>query len=279
MNTFDWIVTYLLAALLGLAVGSYLNVVIYRLPLGMSTAKPPSHCPRCQYRLKPYDNIPVLSYLFLGGKCRNCGEKISFRYTAVELVNGLLWVSCVWLFWEKSIALACINAAVSSIFICVFWIDLEHKVIFDRFHVMLLLLGIITVFLDSEYGWLSHLLGGVLGFGILFLLGLVFEKIYGEEALGGGDIKLTGAVGLLLGWERLLLAILLSSLSAAVIMLVIRLVRKEADEKTEEGADEREDSYVEKHALPFAPFLVTGFLVSLYFGNEILRAYLSLFAL
>ena len=95
METVYLVFTYVLTGLLGLCIGSFLNVVIYRVPLGMSVVYPPSHCPKCDYKLKWYDNIPVLSYCLLGGKCRSCGEHISFRYTVVELANMLLWLASV----------------------------------------------------------------------------------------------------------------------------------------------------------------------------------------
>ena len=139
------IVVYVLAGLLGLCVGSFLNVVIYRVPNGMSIATPPSHCPKCGYRLRAVDNIPVLSYVFLGGKCHNCKEHISFRYTAVELLNMALWLLCVLIFWKKSIVYACMAAAACSVFICIAFIDLEHQLIFDRFIITLFVLGVVAI--------------------------------------------------------------------------------------------------------------------------------------
>ena len=110
-----------MASILGLCVGSFLNVVIYRVPNKMSLAYPPSHCTTCDYTLKWYDNIPVLSYIMLGGRCRSCKTHISFRYTAVEIANMLLWLLSVLLFWEESIAMAVIAALSSTLFICIFF--------------------------------------------------------------------------------------------------------------------------------------------------------------
>ena len=262
METYYLISAYLLAGIFGLCVGSFLNVVIYRVPCGMSLAKPNSHCPMCKYELRWYDNIPILSYLILGGKCRSCKTHISFRYTAVELANMLLWLLSAFLFWEKSIPLACISAAVMSIFLCIFFIDLEHKIIFDRFQLMLLALGVAVIFFDKDWGWLSHLIGGVSGFLVFFLLSWGFEKLCHREGLGGGDVKLTGVAGLLLGWERLLLSLLIATIPAALIMLILS--------RGKEG-EERE--------FPFAPFLVIGFGISLLFGTEIIEWYLSLLGL
>ena len=127
IETYYLIVTYVLFGLFGLCVGSFLNVVIYRLPNGMSLAKPNSHCPKCKYELRWYDNIPVISYLMLGGKCRSCKTHISFRYTAVELANMIMWLASALLFWERSVVMAIIYAIVSSLFICIFFIDLEDR--------------------------------------------------------------------------------------------------------------------------------------------------------
>ena len=259
MELYYLITAYILAGLLGVCVGSFLNVVIYRLPNNMSLSKPNSHCPTCKYELHWYDNIPVISYMMLGGKCRKCKTHISFRYTAVELANMILWLLCVFLFWEKNPVLACVYAIAFSVFICVFFIDLEHKIIFDRFHVILLALGIVTLAVDKDFAWMSHLIGAVGGYGAFYLIAFVFEKICKKEGLGGGDIKLAGAAGLLLGWERLLLALIIATIPAAIIMSISKR-GKEGEEKE----------------FPFAPFLVIGFSVSMLFGAQIINWYLSL---
>lgn len=262
MEKYYLLCVYVLSGILGLCVGSFLNVVIYRLPHNMSLAKPGSHCPSCKYELHWYDNIPVLSYLMLGGKCRKCKTHISFRYTAVELANTLLWLLCVFLFWEKSIPLACIYIIVLSVFICVFFIDLEHQIIFDRFQIILLVLGVASIFFDKDFGWLSHVIGGVVGFAVFYLISWSFEKLCGKEGLGGGDVKLAGVVGLLLGWERLLLGLLIATIPAAVIMLILS--------KGKKG---------ENRQFPFAPFLVVGFGASMLFGTQIIGWYLALLGL
>lgn len=262
MEKYYLLCVYVLSGILGLCVGSFLNVVIYRLPHNMSLAKPGSHCPSCKYELHWYDNIPVLSYLMLGGKCRKCKTHISFRYTAVELANTLLWLLCVFLFWEKSIPLACIYIIVLSVFICVFFIDLEHQIIFDRFQIILLVLGVASIFFDKDFGWLSHVIGGVVGFSVFYLISWGFEKLCGKEGLGGGDVKLAGVVGLLLGWERLLLGLLIATIPAAVIMLILS--------KGKKG---------ENRQFPFAPFLVVGFGASMLFGTQIIGWYLALLGL
>lgn len=262
MDKFYFTVAYILAGIIGLCVGSFLNVVIYRLPNKMNLAKPNSHCTSCNYSLRWYDNIPVLSYLMLGGKCRKCKTHISCRYMIVELANAALWVLCVLLFWEKSIALACVYALVCSVFVCIFCIDLEHKIIFDRFQVILLILAILSIFFDKSYTWGSHLLGGLVGFGLFFLVAWVFEKISQKEGLGGGDVKLACVAGLLLGWERLIFALVIATVPAAIIMSIVKR-GKEGEEKE----------------FPFAPFLIIGFTIAMFFGTPILTWYLSFLGL
>jgi len=260
LETYYLIVAYVLAGLLGVCVGSFLNVVIYRLPIGMRLDKPDSHCPKCGYKLRALDNIPVLSYLFLGGKCRKCKEKISFRYTAVELGNMLAWLACVWMFWEESWVFAVLCAIASSLLICVFFIDLEHMIIFDRFQIMLGVLAIAAIFFDPHYDWLSHVIGGAAGFAVFYGVYAVFYYGLKKDALGGGDIKLAAVMGLMLGWERLILGLLIASVAGSIILIIIS--------KRQNAEKERE--------YPFAPFLCAGFWIALMFGAPIIEWYISL---
>ena len=254
------LITYILGGIYGLCVGSFLNVVIYRLPLSMRLDKPRSHCPRCGYTLRAIDNVPVFSYLFLGGRCRNCKERISPRYMAVELLNMVLWLLSVDLFYDRGFVFTCVVALTASVMISVFFIDLEHMIIPDSLQLILLGLGVVAIFFDPEYVWHSHLIGLLVGFLFFYGIYALFYYGFGKEALGGGDIKLAAVAGLLLGWERLLLGLVLSSVSAAVILVVI---------SRREGA-ERDREY------PFGPFLAVGFLLALYVGAPIINAYLGL---
>lgn len=281
MESYYLIVTYVLTALIGLAVGSFLNVVIYRVPRDMSIATPSSHCPSCGYRLRAYDNIPVLSYLILGGKCRKCKTHISFRYTMVELANTLLWLLSVYLFWDRSIVYAIVCALVSSVFLCIFFIDLENGIIPDRFQLMLIALGAVATHFDPDFEWYSHLIGGAVGFLSFLLIARVFEKVCGVTGLGDGDIKLAGTAGLLLGWERLIFAILVATLPFAIILLIMRLFRISPNREGKNDPmaalrEECEEGEIPEGAFPFAPMLVSGFAVALFFGTAVLRWYLSL---
>ena len=247
---------YFFGALLGLCFGSFLNVLIYRLPNGMNIATPPSHCPKCQYRLKWYDNIPVLSYCILRGKCRSCGEKISFRYTAVELINTLLWVACVAMFLSENIPLVCISAFACSVLLCMFFTDLETRIVPDSLQIALLMLGVAAIFFD-RVAWYDHLIGAA-AFGLLFwLVAFFFERVTGKEALGGGDIKLAIAAGMLLGWQKMLAAMVIATVFGSIILVLLQKIRR----------NDRGTEY------PFVPFMATGIALMLFFGDMLIEWY------
>lgn len=260
------IFTYVLTGLLGLCIGSFLNVVIYRVPLGMSVAYPPSHCPKCDNKLKWYDNIPVLSYCMLRGRCRRCGERISIRYTVVELANMLLWLVSVFLFFSfdaYDIVKTVCTMILSSVLICVFFIDFEHKIIPDRFSVILAVLGIVMTVCEavlSDGRWTDHLIGLAVGGGFFLLVYYLSLWIYKREGIGFGDVKLMAAAGLYLGWAGTFIAVLIGSVAGSVILLILR-GRKKSDRFTE---------------YPFAPFLAAGILVAALFGDALTSWYLGL---
>ena len=254
---------YILAGIVGLCVGSFLNVVIYRVPNGMSVAMPPSHCPKCNYQLKWYDNIPVLSYLLLGGKCRSCKEPISFRYTAVEILNALLWLVAVWAFWQKSPVYAGIVACACSVMVCVAFIDLEHQLIFDRFVIILACLGVGAIFFEPNMmPWYEHLIGFAVATATFMAVYFGAQAIFKKEALGGGDVKLAMAMGLFIGWKNFLFSMLVASVVASIVLLILQKVSR-----AEKGKE-----------YPFAPFLVLGFLVATFLGDIVVNAYISLLA-
>ena len=251
---------FIMAGLVGLCVGSFLNVVIYRVPNGMNLARPSSHCTTCDYVLRWYDNIPVLSYIILGGRCRKCGQRISPRYMIVEIVNALLWLLSAHLFLDENPVYAVICAIVLSALICIFFIDLEHLLIFNRFVIIVLVAGIVAIFFDRYTEWYDHLIGTA-AFGGAFLL-IYYGAIWilKREGLGFGDVKLAFAAGLLLGWQRMLFAMLIASVSASIILVILRRVRGD-----EEG-----------HEYPFGPFLAVGIGAAMLFGAPVISWYTSL---
>ncbi len=253
---FYFVTACVLAGVLGLCVGSFLNVVIYRIPREMSIVRPASHCPKCGYKLKWYDNIPIISYCILGGKCRSCKAHISFRYTLVETANCILWIFSVYWF-KNNFIYALIAMAICSLSLCIFCIDYEHMLIFDRFQIAILVFGIAAIFFDHTV-WYDHLIGGAVGLLVFMGVAVIMGRILGREALGGGDVKLAAVTGLFLGWQKLIIMMLVASIGGSIIMLIIRIKTKEDKE------------------VCFGPFLTVGLLTAMFFGTNIIDRYLTL---
>lgn len=260
MEQFYLICTYVLAGVLGLCVGSFLNVVIYRLPREMSLAFPGSHCTTCNYELKWYDNIPVLSWLMLGGRCRKCREPISVRYTVVELANMALWLLSVAMFWEKTPVYAVVCALACSVLICIFFIDLEHMLIFNRTILIVAAAGLVAMFHDTYTVPADHVIGALVGGGVFALLYFGAILVTKREAMGFADVKLAAAAGLLLGWQKLVLAILVGSVVGSVVLVILNRA-KHQDRNTE---------------YPFGPFIVGGMLIALLVGEPLINWYVGI---
>lgn len=260
MEQYYLVCAYVFAGLLGLCVGSFLNVVIYRLPRNMSLAFPGSHCTTCDYQLKWYDNIPVVSWLLLGGKCRKCREPISPRYTVVELANTALWLLSVALFWENSPVYAVVSAMVCSVAICIFFIDLEHMLIHNRFVLLLAAAGLIAMFHDDFTKPADHIIGLLVGGGVFAVLYFGAIAVLKREAMGFGDVKFAAAAGLFLGWQKLLFAVLVASVVGSIVLVILNRVKDQ----------ERTTEY------PFGPFLVGGMLLALFAGAPIITWYVGL---
>ena len=258
-----------LTVLIGLCVGSFLNVVIYRLPKNMSLAKPSSHCTTCDYKLRWYDNIPVLSYIFLRGKCRKCGQKISFRYPFVELLNAALWFLALMLNTnfiiptiQTNYLLFVVSALTFSVLICVFFCDYDNMEIPDEFQIALLILGVVSL-LSNNVDVKSQVYGFLIGGGFFALFALAFYLIRKKEGLGFGDIKLMAVLGLILGFKRTIFTIIISSIFGAIILLILNIKNK--GEKNKE--------------YPFATFIVPSAIISWFVGEMCVNWYLSLFGL
>ncbi|MBR3790898.1 MAG: prepilin peptidase [Clostridia bacterium] len=253
-------IVYIFVAILGLCVGSFLNVLIYRVPNQMSIIKPDSHCPNCKKKLKWWHNIPVLSWLCLGGRCAYCRTPISPRYIMVEILNMVLWLGCALVFWKINIVLATSMMIGCSILITIAFIDFEHKYIPDRFQIALLIVGILCAIFDPVWGWASHVIGLFVGGGVLLLFyGLGF-LLYKKEALGFGDVKLMAVCGLILGWQSVLVALFFGAILGAIGCLIMRAISKD-------GARE----------YAFAPYLALGVILAMFFGADIVAIYLGLF--
>ena len=239
----------------GLCVGSFLNVVIARVPAGRSIVSPRSACPRCATPIAWYDNIPLLSFVLLGARCRKCREPISWRYPAVELATGLLFV---WALAERGLTLDLIPALLLVTgLIVITGIDLDHQLIPDVISLPGIAVGLVASAVTGRPGWLDSLIGILLGGGI-FLLIIVASR----GGMGGGDMKMGAMLGAFLGWQMALVAILVAILAGGVLAIAVLALRRKG----------------RKDALPFGPFLAFGGLVSLFRGEALLAWYLGTFA-
>lgn len=245
---------YILLFLLGLCVGSFCNVLIFRIPKEEEFVRMPSHCMSCGHELKWYELIPVFSWLLQGGRCRACGVKLSAQYPIVEAINGIMWLVTGILFrgdWV-SVGLYC---GFFSLLMVLSVIDWRTFIIPNGINLAILILGIVRVATDPT-NWLSYLIG-MLSVSAVFLL---LHVLTGGNGLGMGDVKLVAAAGLLLGWQKLLLAVLVGSVSGAVIHMV----------RMKHGADRK---------LAFGPYLAAGIWLAALVGEPLIRAYLGLFGL
>lgn len=213
------------AFVFGIMIGSFLNVVILRLPKKEDLVKKRSYCPACGNQLRWYHNVPLVSYIFLKGKCGFCGHRISWRYPLIELLTGLV---AIWLLPAElnleSLGFFLFYFAIACIFISHFFIDLDHHLLLDSLN--LYLLAIILPYAVIMHQWQFWLIGAALGFGAPLLVTWIFYKIRGQIGLGGGDIKLYGILGLLLGPTGIMFTIFLSCFVGAVLGLILIAMKK-----------------------------------------------------
>ncbi|MCR5348744.1 MAG: prepilin peptidase [Bacilli bacterium] len=262
------VTTIVLTILLGLCVGSFLNVVIYRLPNDMSLVRPASHCPKCGNPIKWYDNIPLVSYIVLRGKCRHCKEPISFRYPMVELLNAILWFLCLLCFTNFIIAgnemnwlRFIVSCIVCSTLLCVFFCDLDNMEIPEVFMLILLLCGIVLLLDHPSQENIMLKVFGFLGAGLLFyLVNLVFKLIRKRDGIGFGDIELIACAGLILGGYNTIFALVVSCVCGGIALVVLTIVRKH----------DKDEEY------PFAVILTSGIALAMFVGPYVVNWYLGL---
>lgn len=242
---------------IGLCIGSFLNVVIWRLPLeGMSIVRPGSHCPSCGASIRPTDNVPVLSWLLLGGKCRSCRASISVRYPLVELLVGAGFVAVgygAWLSGATGWALASVlvrDLVFFGLMVPITFIDIDHRIIPDELSLGGLVAGLLLSFAPGGE-WGDALLGGLVGGGFLYLTAWGYEKVRKVEGMGGGDIKLIAMIGAFVGWRGVILTIFAASMLGLVAGFAA--MRKGGDGM--------------RTAIPFGPFLCAGGLLARYAGD------------
>ncbi len=277
-------------SILGLLVGSFLNVVVYRLPIMMqrdwkdqcceyleiensipdandssakfevfNLQKPDSHCPHCNHKIKPWENIPVLSYLILGGKCSNCSSKISLRYPSVEFINGVLSALVAATFGASWLTLALLLMTWSLVALTL--IDFDHQLLPDNITLPLLWLGLLVNTLDLGFGVSIRdaVIGAIAGYLVLWFFYWAFKLITGKEGMGYGDFKLLAALGAWMGWQSLLPIVILSSLAGAIFGLIMIVAM---------GRDR-------SIPMPFGPYLAGAGFIMLIWGPQITSFYMN----
>jgi leader peptidase (prepilin peptidase)/N-methyltransferase len=245
-------------ALLGLAVGSFLNVCIHRLPRGQSLVHPGSCCPGCGYELRWFDNIPVISYASLLGHCRKCGTRISIRYPVVELVTMALFVLHGMVFgWTPLLVPRLLFAC---LLVVLFAIDLEHHLLPNVITLPGIVLGLIASAVLPP-GLVDACIGVLIGGGVLWLIGEAYYRYSGHEGMGGGDVKMLAMIGAFLGWKLVLVTLVFSSFAGSMIGLVVILGKRGGM----------------KYALPYGTFLALGALIASLAGDRIVNWYVSFY--
>ncbi len=291
---------------LGLAFGSFLNVCIYRLPLGLSVVKPRSACPHCKESIAIYDNIPVLSWLLLGGRCRTCKAVITPRYLLIELVNGLLWLACYWYFgWTLWLVKYC---AFSFLLLGLIFTDAETKLLPDRLTLPGLALGVIfsmivpvddlaSQFLPGVvslpvssqlsgrlFSLFDSLLGAAAGAAFIYGAGAIYLRWRGAEGMGFGDVKLMAMVGAFLGVKLTVLTIFAASLAGSlfgittVFVVWIKRTQRFMTRLADASAARRRAWYsaqlvYRNYQMPFGVFLGSMALFAFFFGDRLLHWY------
>jgi len=242
----------------GMCIGSFLNVCIYRLPESKSIADPPrSICPSCKSHIRFYDNIPVLSYIWLKGRCRDCDAPISFRYPLVEMMSGSFAVGLL-LTFGLSLESLVYFVFISSLLIITF-IDLDHKIIPDIISLPGIPIGLVASFALPTITFKASALGLLIGGGSLWFVAWAYNLIAHRDGMGGGDIKLLAMIGTIIGWKGVIFTIFASSVVGSCVGITMMLIK---------GKNM-------KFAIPFGPFLSIGAIAYVFFGSQIITWYFS----
>ncbi len=240
---------------LGLIIGSFLTVCIHRIPINRSIVSPRSACPTCRHTVRWYDNIPVLSFILLLGKCRKCQVAIPIRYPIIELTNALGYTAILWRFgwgWESVV-----YGLFFSALLTITWIDWDYQIIPDVISLPGIIIGVATASTVLPTGFVNSILGIVVGGGILWFMAWLSPFLFGKEGLGGGDIKLLAMVGAFLGWKATLTTLMLASVVGAVVGIILILVKVL-----------KRGQYI-----PFGPYLALGATLTLFYGAELMDWY------
>lgn len=238
--------------ILGLFIGSFLNVCVWRIPRKESIVTPPSHCPHCGKRLQPWDLIPVISYLLCAGKCRYCGQRISLQYLVMEVLTGLLFLLTYWQFGvggEGYLMLLWVSAL-----IVISGIDAKHRIIPDVITIPGMIVGLVAAIFSVHISLLDAVYGLLVGGGLFFLIAVITRG-----GMGGGDLKLMAFIGSFLGFKYALLTIFFGSAIGSIFGLTLILTKKAGL----------------KSAIPYGPFLAAGGFIAALYGNEIIQWYVQ----
>jgi leader peptidase (prepilin peptidase) / N-methyltransferase len=245
------------AVAFGALIGSFLNVCIYRLPRGQSVVWPSSSCPHCKRELSWYENIPIVSFLALRARCRGCRAPISIRYPIIEGVTALMF-GAAWWYFGPSLLLAS-RLIFGCGLIVLFAIDLEHHLLPNTITLPGIVVGLaLSVF--TEPGWMSSLIGIVIGGGVLYAIAEAYYRLRHEEGLGMGDVKMLAMIGAFLGWKLTLVTLMMASFAGSGVGLALIVMRRGSM----------------KYALPFGTFLAMGAALAAVFGSSLLDWYLGL---
>jgi len=247
------------AAVFGLCIGSFLNAAIYRLPLRVSVSKPRSFCPHCKTTIQWYRNIPVVSYIMLGGRCGECKEPISIRYPLVELAVAFIFGASVWRWGVSWSSLSAIIFACLMLLLAL--IDADHRILPNVITLPGILVGLALSFVNPRVIWWDALVGAVLAGGLLYLVAWIYLKVRGQEGMGMGDVKMIAMIGAFIGWKGALLTIFLGSLIGSLVGIALMAIK---------GRDW-------DYALPFGTFLALAAVIVDWFGSELLAWYWGLF--
>ncbi len=249
---------YLLIGFLGISIGSFLNVVIYRLPRNKSLVLSRSACPNCRMKISFFDNVPLLSYILLLGHCRHCRAPISARYPMVEMLNGLFYI--LFLYFDGMTMVMAGHCFLASSLLAIFFIDLEFYIIPDVISITGIVVGLGLAFFPGTIGLVDSLIGIAVGGGSLLLIAYLGEWLFKKEAMGGGDIKMAAMMGAFVGWQKVILIFM----GGSIIGLIVSLIWMAYSKKIRSS-----------RMIPFGPFLAMAAMITLVYGQTILDIYVS----
>lgn len=251
---------YIWIAGIGLAIGSFLNVLIYRIPRKISFGFSRSFCPSCKNKIRFYDNIPILSYLILGGRCRSCRTKIPLRYPIVEMLNALGYL---FLFFEFNLSIAFLAYSIfASILIAIFFIDIDFQIIPDILTLPGIVVGLALSLAPHGLGIANSAIGAFVGGSILYLVAVLGDWAFKKESMGGGDIKMAAMLGAFLGWQKVIFVFFASAVIGLIISLVLIYFSKKIRST---------------RIIPYGPFLAIAAMIAVIYGDTIISFYLSHF--